>query len=136
MYDAFYDRQPAGYSFFPSLLAYGEMVCSSLIPTGHILIISWVDGEQVSILWPALTDMERAQLFEQCRQAVVILRQLRIYMQDSGRHNVLFGRSSGQVTLVDFEHHGWCTERHLHNLEAPEILTIFGRSGMMNITNG
>lgn len=135
-YDAMTDRYPEGSAFFPSLLAYGEVVCSSLVAGGNVMIISWEDGERLSDLWQTLSQPDRIYIRNKCREAVAIIRQLNIYLQDSRKQNVLYERRTGKVTMLDFEHYGMCTPRHLQSLDAPELLTIFGRSGMSQITGG
>lgn len=136
-YNALYDRYPQGYPFFASLLAYGEIVCSSITPPGNILIISWSEGAPVNTMWPSLRQNERAHLRGQCRQAVVVLRCLGIYLQDLGRHNVLYARNTGKATMADFEYYGQCTERHMQLIDnAPELVAIFGHSGLLDISGG
>jgi hypothetical protein len=70
---------------------------------------------ECSTLWRYLNRNERARLREECRQAIVIHRRLRIYLQGSGKAQcaVLEDRATNQATLVDFEHYGMCTETGL-----------------------
>ena len=100
------------------------------------MILSWEDGERLSDIWQAIHHPDHIHIRNKCREAVAIIRQLNIYLQDSNKQNVLYERSTGKVTMLDFEHYGKCTEHHLRNLDAPELLKIFGRSGMMQITDG
>lgn len=100
------------------------------------MILSWEDGERLSDLWQTLRHHDRVNIRNKCREAVAIIRQLNIYLQDASKQNVLYERSTGKVTMLDFEHYGKCTERHLRNLDAPELLGVFGRSGMIQITGG
>lgn len=58
-----------------------------------------------------------------------MLRRLGIYLLDSGPHNVLFDRESGRVTMIDFEQYRMCMdEKRKRSLDAPELVTIFGRN--------
>lgn len=137
---AFYDMlQPPSnpshdYPFFPTVLCYGEIVCSSLFPEGYILVLSWVEGLPLSLHWPwprdnIKSDPSYNHIREQCREAVVVLRRLGIYLLDSGPHNVLFDRESGRVTMIDFEQYRMCMdEKRKRSLDAPELVTIFGRN--------
>ncbi|KAN0068689.1 hypothetical protein V8E54_013413 [Elaphomyces granulatus] len=49
------------------------------------------------------------------------------WLADSGKHNVLYSRDSKAVTLIDFDSIGQCTGEEVDELDAPEILAIFGR---------
>lgn len=100
------------------------------------MVLSWEDGKRLSDLWPTLDQSDLIYIRNKCREAVAVIRQLNIYRQDSNRTNVLFDRRTGKVTVVDFEHYGMCTERHLRNLDAPELLALFGRSGVLQISGG
>lgn len=118
------------YPFFPTVLCYGEIVCSSLFPEGYIPVLSWVEGSPLSLHWPWPRDNIKSDpaynhIREQCREAVVVLRRLGIYQVDSGPHNVLFDRESGRVTMIDFEQYGMGMEEI--PLDA-ELLTIFGNN--------
>jgi hypothetical protein len=58
-----------------------------------------------------------------------VLRTFRIWLANSGKHNVLYSRDSKAVTLLDFQSIGQCTNvEEAHNLDAPEMLAIFGRA--------
>lgn len=67
---------------------------------------------------------------------MAVIRGLGIYLQDVGRHNVLYARQSKKVTMLDFEHYGQCTPHHHRDLEAPELIEIFGESGSLDIRGG
>lgn len=45
VYEKLHDLKPEGYGFFPSMLAYGRIICSSKFPSGYIAILSKVNGE-------------------------------------------------------------------------------------------
>lgn len=91
------------------------------------MILSWEDGERLSDLWHVLNQPDRIYIRDKCGEAVAMGRQLSIYLQDSRKENVLYDRRTGKVTMVDFEHYGIRTERHMRNLDAPELLSILGR---------
>lgn len=55
------------------------------------------------------------------------LRDVNTICIDAGRHNVLYNRSTGAVTMVDFEMVKECGLSNVHILEAPELLCIVGR---------
>jgi hypothetical protein len=63
---------------------------------------------------------------QECRKAISVLRSFQIWLADSNKHNVLYSQDSTTVTLVDFESIGQCTGEEANNLDAPEILAIFG----------
>jgi hypothetical protein len=54
VYERLYQQKPEGFPFFPSVLGYGDIISSSVFPTGHILIITFVKGEPLTGLWGQL----------------------------------------------------------------------------------
>lgn len=52
-------------------------------------------------------------------------RSLGVYLPETGKHNVLYNRATKSVTLVDFESLGNSSGME-HELDAPELLAIFG----------
>lgn len=90
----------------------------------------------LNTLWPNLTLNERTLIRRQCQRAVAVIRELGIYLQDAGRHNVLYARQSKKVMMLDFEHYGQYTPHHHRDLEAPELIEIFGASGLLDIRSG
>lgn len=127
VYEKLYQERPGGFPFFPSVLGYGDIICSSIFPAGYILIISSVEGEQLGGLWDQLDSGEKDHIRQQCREAISVLRSFHIWLADAGKHNVIYSRDSKAVALIDFESIGDCTGEE-DNLEAPELLAIFGRA--------
>lgn len=136
MYDRLHDNRPRGYSFFPSALVYGKIVCSSIFPSGYILVLSWVEGEPLLRQWPGLADAEKQHIRRECRSAVAVFRELGIWVGDCGYHNILYSRPSRRVTMVDFEFIGFCSEEHRRILYAPELLAIFGEDAVVDTITG
>lgn len=126
-------EQSQGYDFFPSLLAFGEIVCSSLFPSGSIMVLSRVGREPLDTLWSSLDRDERICVQNQCQKAITVIRGMKVYLQDAGQHNVLYSRESTRATMVDFEHYCQCTPKHLHNLEAPELIETVGDSWLKEV---
>ncbi|KAI5811263.1 hypothetical protein DFH27DRAFT_532439 [Peziza echinospora] len=90
-------------SFFAKPLASGEVICSSFIPLGYILLLSKVPGVPFSDeLWGDPT--VRQMVAQGLRRAVCILRDIGYIHADPAKRNVLVDTESGRVTLVDFEH--------------------------------
>lgn len=136
VYDRLHDKRPQGYSFFPSALAYGKIVCSSIFPSGSILVLSWVEGERLLGQWPGLGDAEKEHIRRECRSAVAIFRELGIWVGDCVHHNILYSQSSREVTMVDFEFIGACSEEHRRILYAPELIAIFGDDVVLDTITG
>lgn len=61
-----------------------------------------------------------------CREVVVLLRTLPIWVIEYGPHNILYCRKSRKLTIMDFESVGICEEDNDMDVEAPELLSIFG----------
>lgn len=93
VYEHLHQLKPEGFPFFPSVLGYGDIVSSSIFPTGHILIITFVEGEQLAGLWDQLDAAEKEHIRQECRKAVSVLRSLQVWLADSGKHNVLYSRT-------------------------------------------
>ena len=90
-------------SCFAKPLASGEVICSSFIPLGYILLLSKVPGVPFSDeLWEDPT--VRQMVAQGLRRAVGILRDIGYIHGDPAKRNVLVDKESGRVTLVDFEH--------------------------------
>jgi hypothetical protein len=109
------------------MLGYGDIMSSSVFPSGYILIITFAEGELLAGLWDQISHGEQEHIRKECRKAISVLRSFRIWLADSGKHNVLYSRDSKVVTLIDFESIGQCTGDEVDELDAPEILAIFGR---------
>lgn len=90
---------------------------------------------RLSRAWPIFGGDERTLVRHQCRRAVATIRSLGIYLQDAGKHNILFNRTTRSVTLVDFEHYGHATEHH-RTLDAPEMFDTFGDVEIIEFAGG
>ena len=96
---------------------------ASLFPEGYILVLSWVEGQPLSLHWRSPEAISRVipritTSVNSARRRLACWQQLGIYLLDSGPHNVLFDEGSGRVTIID------CKK----SLDAPELVTIFERN--------
>lgn len=57
-YNAVLDHRSQGYPFFPSVLAFGEIIISAICHAGYILILSKVEGELLAYISGNLNDLE------------------------------------------------------------------------------
>lgn len=142
VYKALHEKQPQGYSMFPKLVAYGQILFSSMFPDqlrasdswrgpedpiGHILILEKVDGKPLSDLWTELSSQEQQHVKEECYAAIATLRLLPVYIADAGKYNVLFSRQTKKVTMLDFETADVCDHAYpASNLLSPEMISLFG----------
>lgn len=110
-----YQQEPEGFPFFPSVLGYGDVICPSVFPVGYVLIISFVEGERLSNIWDQ-SAAEKQDILLKCREAVTMLRSLRIRVRDPGKHNVLYPRQSKKATLIDVESVGQCGRQDARTL--------------------
>lgn len=81
----------------------GNILCSSLFPNGRALVLPYKDGQILAHVWDELSNRERTHVREKCEKAIRILRSLSIHVPDAGKHNVLYQRETGAVTMLDFE---------------------------------
>ncbi|KAK2809220.1 hypothetical protein FQN50_004056 [Emmonsiellopsis sp. PD_5] len=125
VYEKLHEMHPEGYDVFASLLAYGDIICSSLFPSGYILLLTKREGEQVSQIWDQLELVDKNRIRGQCRRAVSFLRRIPVYSGDAGKHNLLYSASSKTVTMLDFEAVGIPTPAEVAILDAPELFMIF-----------
>lgn len=116
-------RHPDKHELFPALYGYGEIIASAIFPIGHLLLLSYIEGTTLSRDWPSLGSVERTIVRDQCQRAVGGIRSLGIYLQDAGKHNVIYSTTTRRTTLIDFEHYGHATEHH-QTLDAPEMFDI------------
>lgn len=112
----------------------GDIVCSSLFPEGRILVLAHKGGENLSHIWDSLVDRERLRVREECEKAIHILRSVSIYVPDAGKHNVLYNRDTGAVTMLDFETAIECLPSE--NLPFVELLLLFGDAVMRRRPSG
>ena len=127
VYEKLREKQPNGYRVLPSLLGYGKVTCSSVFPSGHVLLISKAPGEILSTIWDDLLIAERRHIYDECRTAVSIIRSVNLVNLDAGKHNILYDRTSGGVKMIDFETVKYTPDTRLR-ANASELVAIFGRS--------
>lgn len=118
--------RPQGYDVFASVLEYGNITCSSIFPSGRVLVLTKAQGQLLSEVWDELSLSAKSRVRDQCRKAVGILRKIPIYSSDAGKHNVLYSTTTETVTMLDFESVGVCTEDEVPVLDDPELTAIFG----------
>ncbi|KAJ5521665.1 hypothetical protein N7527_005780 [Penicillium freii] len=106
-----------GFECFTRPVFSGDIICSAKFPEGKILLLEKVAGEQLFGIWDSLPFAEKAHVF------------------NSGRHNILYDRMSGKVTLVDFEAIDDLGGQRVTSLN-PELVSIFGVTGMSQFIHG
>ncbi|RHZ51202.1 hypothetical protein CDV55_100908 [Aspergillus turcosus] len=125
-YERLYQLRPAGFEFFAPLQTHGKIVCSSIFPKGHILIIKKVQGEPLDRQWDLLSSDHRDHIRATIHKAVEVLRRIGYISVDSGKHNVLYSPGTRTVTMVDFELMQKCDQSTM-SPEVPEMHAIFGK---------
>ncbi|CAI7564094.1 unnamed protein product [Penicillium glandicola] len=136
VYERLHELRPSGFEFFTRLVFSGDIICSSKFPEGRILLLEKVPGEQLLYLWNSLSFTEKAHVFRECSNAVRTLRSISIRLVDSGRHNVLYDRMSGKVTLVDLEAIVDLGAGEEVTSLNPELVSIFGATNMSQFIHG
>ncbi|KAJ5223292.1 hypothetical protein N7468_007834 [Penicillium chermesinum] len=91
VYDRLWTRRPAGLHNFANWILRGEILCSSILPSGYVLVLERREG------------VERAHIQAECLNAIHALRAVNVRIRDAGMYNVLYSRESGVLTLLDFE---------------------------------
>lgn len=129
VYERMLGAQPGGYDVFAKPILWGDIICSSLFPAGRALVLSKKDGRRLAEIWNDLNNQEQNHVREQCWKAIRILRSLSIRVMDVGKHNILYSRETGAVTLLDFETAVECPASELVPLEV-EMNVIFGEQIM------
>lgn len=124
VYERLSDSRPSGYGVFANMILAGNIMCSSLFPNGRALVLPYKDGQILAHIWDELSNRERTHVREECEKAIRILRSLSIYVPDAGKHNVLYQRETGAVTMLDFETAIECPQSE--NLPYVELLSLFG----------
>lgn len=119
---------------FANMILAGNIMCSSLFPQGRTLVLAYKDGQMLAHIWDDLNGQERAHVREECEKAVRILRSLSIYVPDTGKHNVLYDRATGAVTMHDFE--TGMERLPSEHLPYVELLSLFGDLEMRPRTSG
>ncbi|KAE8352489.1 hypothetical protein BDV28DRAFT_148951 [Aspergillus coremiiformis] len=126
VYDKLFDKRPGGYDVFAGIVLYGEVICSSVFPSGYIMLLRQVGGEPLLHVWNTISNQDKTLVKDHCRKAIEHLRSVQIWVGDAGQHNVLFDMKTKKVTMIDFEVAGICAEDHLNEFDVPEMLDIFG----------
>ncbi|KAH2643829.1 hypothetical protein KXV79_004719 [Aspergillus fumigatus] len=126
--------RPGGYDVFANIILAGNILCSSLFPDGRALVLPYRDGQILGYIWDELDIHERTHVREECEKAIHILRSLSIYLPDAGKHNVLFDRQTGTVTMLDFETAIECPQSE--HMPYVELLSLFGDSTMRERARG
>lgn len=136
MYERLHELRPSGLETFTRVVFSGDIICSSKFPHGRILVLEKVPGERLFGIWDHLSFAEKAHVFRECSNAVRILRSISIRLVDAGRHNILYDRISGKVTLVDFEAVEDLGPGEQVTSLNPEMVSIFGVAGMSQFIHG
>ncbi|KAH1493479.1 hypothetical protein LV164_005532 [Aspergillus fumigatus] len=125
-YERLSQLRPAGFEFFAPLQTHEKIVCSSIFPKGHIMIIKKVQGEPLDRQWDLLSSDHRDYIRTTIYKAVEVLRRIGYISVDSGKHNVLYSPGTRTVTMVDFELMQKCDQSTM-SAELPEMHAIFGK---------
>lgn len=134
VYERLSESRPGGYDVFANMILWGNIMCSSLFPEGRALVLPYKDGQILAHIWDDLSVHERTHVREECEKAIRILRSLSIYMPDAGKHNVLYERATGAVTMLDFETAVECPESD--HIPYVELLSLFGDTEMRGRVSG
>lgn len=124
VYERLSASRPGGYDVFANMILAGNILCSSLFPHGRALVLPYRNGQTLAHIWDDLSDRERTHVREECEKAIRILRSLSIYVPDTGKHNVLYERETGTVTMLDFETAMECPQSE--HMPYVELLSLFG----------
>ena len=81
----------------------GEILCSSILQSGNVLVREHRDGAPLDRVWSTLSEIERGQVQAQCLNGIHALRTVGVRLDDAGKHNILYHRESRLLTLLDFE---------------------------------
>ncbi|KAJ5213600.1 hypothetical protein N7449_000769 [Penicillium cf. viridicatum] len=135
VYERLHELRLSGFECFTRPVFSGDIICSTKFPEGKILLLEKVPGEQLFGIWNSLPFAEKAHVFSECSSAIRTLRSISIRLLDSGRHNILYDRMSGKVTLVDFEAIDDLGGEQVSSLN-PELVSIFGVTGMSQFIHG
>ncbi|KAJ5959514.1 uncharacterized protein N7479_006664 [Penicillium vulpinum] len=103
VYNRIWAQQPAERRTFAKWISRGEIVCSTIFPSGYVLVLEQRAGMRLDRLWHDLSEGERAYIQSDCLNGIHTLRQVGFRLDDPGQHNILYDRDSRVVTLLDFE---------------------------------
>ncbi|KAJ5720218.1 uncharacterized protein N7483_008152 [Penicillium malachiteum] len=98
------------------------------------ITLSYQAGELLTNIWDSTSGHERTHVREECENVIRILRSLSIYVPDTGKHNVLYDRATGAVTMLDFGTAIPCAaSEHIPYIE---LLSLFGDRVMCGHESG
>ncbi|KAH2055723.1 hypothetical protein KXW51_002172 [Aspergillus fumigatus] len=135
VYHRLWTQRPAGLHNFTNWILRGDIVCSSIFPSGYVLVLEHRDGMRLDRLWHTLSNTERAQVQSQCLNSVHALRQVTVRLDDAGMHNILYNRESGVIALLDFES-AQVVESHSVVPVNHEMGAIFGSDFLLGHPSG
>jgi hypothetical protein len=136
VYERLHQLQPHGHGFFTRLAFFGDIICSSQFPQGSILLLEKAPGDQLFGIWNSLSGGEQAQIYNECISAIRIMRSISIRLLDAGKHNILYDRETGKVTLHDFEAVVELDPSAQYTSLQPELGAIFGTTEMSPLIHG
>ncbi|KAJ5449043.1 hypothetical protein N7445_003864 [Penicillium cf. griseofulvum] len=94
---------PHGTHLFAKWISRGKIICSSVFPSGYIIVLEYRDGARLSTIWHKLNELERTHIQTQFFNGINALRQVVVRLSDPRMHNMLYDRQRRTVTLHDFE---------------------------------
>ncbi|KAJ5950290.1 uncharacterized protein N7479_008703 [Penicillium vulpinum] len=92
VYERLETTRSIGHYLFPMCIARGQIICSSLFPSGWAIIMEYRDGERLCDIWHSLDTDERAYVEQECFKGIQALRAMSIRHDDPGMHNILYAR--------------------------------------------
>lgn len=126
-YEAIECLQSAPFPEFANLLAYGPILCSSVLPEGFVAILSQRTGEPLdNAQWRDIGEEEHLRLKNKLISAVRVLRSIGAYHAECRKGNILYDRVSGEFTLLDLE----SIQRNTYDFsaeEGPEVQSFLRR---------
>ncbi|KAJ5973048.1 uncharacterized protein N7479_002966 [Penicillium vulpinum] len=112
----------------------GDILCSSLFPNGRALVLPYKDIQILAHVWNKLSNREQTHVLEEYKKAIRILRSPSIYVPNTGKHNVLYQRETGAMTMLDFKTAIECPQSE--NLPYTELLSLVGDPVIRGHTSG
>ncbi|KAI5811425.1 hypothetical protein DFH27DRAFT_620698 [Peziza echinospora] len=113
-----------GHSYFASLIAHGEVICSSILPNGYLIVMTELPGEPFSNrIWRMIGPHGRNEMSSKLQEAISVLRHMNLWNRDAAKDNILYDMATGSVAMIDFEQ---MESNDLNNfeLEGPELWII------------
>ncbi|CAG8906122.1 unnamed protein product [Penicillium egyptiacum] len=133
VYERLRQLQPNGHDLFTCPAFFGDIICSSQFPQGSILLLEKVPGDQLFGIWKSLSGGEQAHIYNECISGIRIMRSISIRLLDAGKHNILYDRETGKVTLHDFEAVVELDPSAQYTSPHPELGAIFGATEMSGL---